>query len=75
MQPTERGPAERPGTPGSTAVWAVYRSGVLYRVASTVFTGVVCGLLSVIMSIGAASLVVASQPSSYFPSLIGVALL
>lgn len=45
------------------------------RFAALVFAGVICGLLSAIMSIGAASLVVATELSSFLPLLVGITLL
>jgi len=40
-----------------------------------ILAGIICGVVGTILSIGGASLVVASHLSSYFPSLIGIALL
>jgi SulP family sulfate permease len=53
---------------------AVERNGKVRQVAVVILAGIVCGVVSTILSIGAASLVVASHLSSYFPSLIGIAL-
>ena len=51
------------------------RGGTITRFATLVFAGMICGIMSVILSIGAASLVVATYLSDFFPLLIGTALL
>lgn len=51
------------------------RGGALHRFAAVVLAGVICGFLSAIMSIGAASLVVAVHLSDFVSFLVGIALL
>jgi len=66
----ERG--QTASVPGPYASW---RTDGVRRIASVVFAGIVCGLLSAIMSIGAASLVVASTLSEFVSFLVGITLL
>lgn len=61
--------------PGAEVERGSERSGTITRFATLVLAGMICGIMSAILSIGAASLVVATYLSGFFPLLIGTALL